>query len=136
MRRMLLNCLILLLSASISTSASAATHMYLEKDYQNVWCSLNNGVSEYMLPDKTRVDCVTKDYAIEFDFANKWAEAIGQALYYSVCLGKSAGVVLILEKPTKDNKYLNRLLSVAKLYNITVWSVTPEILLNKPICDN
>lgn len=24
------------------------------------------------------VDCLTNEYAIEFDFSNKWAEAIGQ----------------------------------------------------------
>ena len=36
-------------------SATSKTHKYYEKDYQNVWCQANGGVSEYILPDKTRV---------------------------------------------------------------------------------
>lgn len=124
MHKIFLLCVVLILSVS----KSLASHFYLEKEYQEAWCSLNGGVSEYILPDKTRVDCVTNDYAIEFDFANKWAESIGQALYYGISLGKSAAIVLILENPPRDKKYLNRLLSVAKLYNIKVWTVTPEIL--------
>jgi len=40
------------------------------------------GVIEYVLQDKTRVDCLTEEHAIEFDFANHWAESIDQALYY------------------------------------------------------
>lgn len=37
---------------------------------------------EYRLSDNTRVDCMTDTLAVEFDLANKWAECIGQALYY------------------------------------------------------
>lgn len=120
----------------LSPCLSFAAHLYPEKEYQKVWCTLNDGVSEYVLTDKARVDCVTKDYAIEFDFANKWAEAVGQSLYYGVSLGKQSGIVLILENSQRDKKYLNRLLSVAKLYNIKVWIITPEILVNRLNCDN
>ncbi len=105
-----------------------AAHSYLEKEYQNHWCQINSGVTEHILPDSTRVDCLTKDYAIEFDFASKWAESIGQALYYSHCTGKKAGVVLILENPQKDQKYLDRLNAVAKTYGITVWTIKPSDL--------
>lgn len=101
-------------------------HLYLEKDYQNVWCSSNHGTSEYRLYDGTRVDCVTNTHAIEFDFANKWAESIGQSLYYSKNLSKKAGVVLIMENPQKDLRYLKRLKQVASSYNITVWTITPD----------
>jgi len=51
---------------------------------------------------------VTKTHAIEFDFGNNWAEAIGQSAYYSIQTGKKAGVVLILET-IKDRKYWIRL---------------------------
>lgn len=56
-----------------------------ERDYQNEFCI--NGIKEYRLPDKTRVDCLTEEYAIEIDFAKsgKVFEGISQALYY-VCL--------------------------------------------------
>jgi hypothetical protein len=50
-----------------------------------------------VLPDGTRCDCVTETHAIEFDFGNKWAEAIGQSAYYSLLTDKKAGIVIILE---------------------------------------
>ena len=64
-------------------------------------------VSDKRFQDKTRVDCLTKDYAIEFDFAKKWAESAGQALYYGKMTGKKPAVVLILEAPS-DLKYVKR----------------------------
>ena len=54
-----------------------------EAYYVNQWCTSDFGRKEVVLWDMTRVDCLAKDFAIEFDFAKKWAEAIGQSLYYS-----------------------------------------------------
>lgn len=48
-----------------------------------------------VLQDGTRCDCITATHAIEFDFAHKWAEAIGQSLHYAGLTGKRAGIVLI-----------------------------------------
>ena len=56
----------------------------------------------------TRVDCLAKDYAIEFDFAKKWAESVGQSLYYSKMTGKAPAVVLILTNIT-DYRYVKRI---------------------------
>ena len=71
-------------------------------------------------------DCLTDTHAIEFDFGNKWAEAIGQALYYFIQTGKRAGVVLILKKQ-KDYKYWIRLNTIVEHYGlpIDVWKVRP-----------
>lgn len=35
------------------------------------------------LPDRTEVDCLDGDLAIEVDFSDQWATAIGQSLHYS-----------------------------------------------------
>lgn len=99
---------------------------YLEKEYQKVWCERFCGAQEVILPDKARVDCVTFEYAVEFDFAKKWAESIGQALYYSIILNKKPAVVLIIENDQRDLKYLNRLNKVANLYGITVFTMTQK----------
>lgn len=80
----------------------------VEMYYENEWCTTDFGRKEVILWDMTRVDCMTKDYAIEFDFAKKWAEAIGQSLYYSKLTGKSPAIVLILTSPT-DYRYVKRL---------------------------
>ena len=71
-------------------------------------CTSDFGRKEAILWDLTRVDCLTKDYAIEFDFAKKWAESIGQALYYSKMTGKAPAVVLILTAPD-DYRYVKRI---------------------------
>ncbi len=80
----------------------------VEMYYENEWCTPDFGRKEVILWDMTRVDCMTKDYAIEFDFAKKWAEAIGQSLYYSKLTGKSPAIVLILTSPT-DYRYVKRI---------------------------
>jgi len=57
-----------------------------------------NGILEYKLWDKTRVDILTKEYAYEVDWAPKWAEGIGQSLYYGIVTGKKPGLILLTKK--------------------------------------
>ena len=85
-----------------------AKRLHCEADYQQAWCGAQHGISEYQLQDLARVDCLTPQYAIEFDFANKWAESIGQSLYYGLKTNRTPAVVLIMEHPDKDQKYLDR----------------------------
>ena len=47
--------------------------------YQNYWCEKRGGISEYLLDDKSRVDCLLPDMAVEFDFARKRDELVGWA---------------------------------------------------------
>ncbi|BCS55152.1 hypothetical protein GSbR_19330 [Geobacter sp. SVR] len=110
----------------IGTGASQAAHLYPEKHYQKLWCDDHKGVLEFRLQDGARVDCLTDEYAVEFDFATKWAESIGQALYYAGMTGKRPGVVLIMERGDDDGRYLKRLQSVADQYGIQVWTTRPE----------
>jgi hypothetical protein len=76
---------------------------------------------EYRLFDRTRVDCLTDDYAIEVDFAKKWAEGIGQSLYYADVTRKTPAVGLIVGK--KDKRFLKRLKRIAKKYDIKVFVI-------------
>ncbi len=95
-----------------------------EKWYQEKWCTEQGGEIEVVLPDKTRCDCVTDTHAIEFDFGNGWAEAIGQSSYYSIQTKKKAGIVLILES-IKDRKYWIRLNTTIEYFNLPIdtWTV-------------
>lgn len=120
--------LVIILAYFLTAPIVFAAHIHLEKEYQAAWSKKNHGIMEYVLPDKTRVDCVTKEYAIEFDFAKKWEESIGQALYYGLITHKQPAVVLILEHPQSEQKYLIRLNKVAEKYGIKVWSITPDYL--------
>ena len=93
-----------------------------EKDYQKIFCKKHDGVMEHQLNDKTRVDCLTDEYAVEIDFAKKWAEGIGQSLYYSLQTGKKPAVGLIVDTKS-EARYLKRLKSVAKKYDIQVFVI-------------
>lgn len=107
MMKLILLCILLIPTLAYSAS---------EADHVKAWCP---GEIEYVLEDSTRVDCLTDEYAIEFDWDYKWAESIGQSLHYSLMTGKKAGVVLIID----DNSinYINRLLGVASQHGIRVW---------------
>lgn len=115
MKKFLLFLLIsIFLFSNIPTAKASKKHIHPEKDYQNQWCKIHHGTTEVILHDKTRVDCLTHTHAIEFDFAAKWAESIGQALYYAEVTNKKPGIVLIIEDKTKDNKYVKRANTIAK----------------------
>lgn len=103
-------------------------HKHNELAYQEVWCKAHQGITEYKNRDYTRVDCLTKDNAVEFDFAKKWAESVGQALHYQLMTGKRGKVVLILENPTDKSTYYKRVEALAKKYNFDVEAMTIEDL--------
>jgi len=107
------------------TCFAAKTHN--EKYYQQHWCLSQQGQTEYRLDDDTRVDCLTKTHAVEFDFAKKWAESIGQSLHYSRLTNKTAGIVLIV-KNHKDVKYVDHVSTIISHYGLPIklWIVQGE----------
>ena len=105
-------------------SLLVAKREHPEKWYQEQWRSAHDGQVEVTLPDGTRCDCVTDNHAIEFEFGNNWAEAIGQSAYYALQTGKKGGVVLILET-MKDKKFWIRLNTTIEHFNLPIdtWKV-------------
>ena len=95
-----------------------------EQYYQEVWCTKNNGIIEHVLPDRTRVDCLTETHAVEVDWAKKWYQAVGQSLYYSLQTGKRAGILLIVDDP-KERKYWIRMNSTIEHFKLPIdaWMV-------------
>ena len=114
---------IISLLALFLTMPVYAKKLHYESEYQNAWCSVQKGITEYELPDLTRVDCLTPKYAVEFDFGNKWAESIGQSLYYGLMTDRTPAVVLIMENPEREQKYLDRLNAVAEKHGIKVFTM-------------
>ena len=109
----------------IETSNNTSSNKKLtEKDYVNMYCT---GIKEYVLPDKTRVDCLTEEYAIEFDFAKKWAESIGQSLYYAKKTGKRPAVAIITNGEN-DLKYIQRIKDTDE--EITIFEIPANIIKN------
>ena len=104
---------------------SNANKKLTEKDYVNMYCT---GIKEYVLEDRTRVDCLTDEYAIEFDYAKKWAESIGQSLYYSKKTGKKPAVAIITNGEN-DLKYIQRIKETDE--KITIFEIPANIVKNK-----
>ena len=125
--------LLIISVVAIITEISFAKREHLEKWYQEKWCNSHDGTMEVVLEDGSRCDCLTSDYAVEFDFASKWAESIGQALLYSAYTGKRAGIVLIMENPEKDEIFINRINKVIESHDlpIKVWSIKSRRDLNE-----
>lgn len=70
--------------------------------------------------DGTRVDLLTDEYAIEVDWAAKWAEGIGQALYYAEITQKKPAVMLLI-RSAADDKYVYRCQTVCAKYGIRLF---------------
>lgn len=95
-----------------------------EKHYQTEFAKqFANAKLEIVAPDGTRCDILTDEYAIEVDFAKKWAEAVGQSLNYAFYFNKKAGIALIVDE--KTYKYYIRLNLIIERYKlpITVWKI-------------
>mgnify|MGYP007109928967 CR=1 FL=1 len=107
-----------------------AKHLHNEKEYQTHWCNARGGIMEYKLNDKTRVDCLLPTMAVEVDFAKKWAECIGQALYYGQKTKRTPACVLITENPEKDAKFVRRLrytvYNKKKIPEFKTFTITPD----------
>jgi len=100
------------------------TKKWHEADFVDAHCL---GEIEFVLSDRTRVDCLTDTHAIEYDWGKKWAESLGQALFYSAMTGKKAGIVLIVNPRTKDRylKRLNKAISDNNL-DVDVWTIKEQ----------
>ena len=97
-----------------------------EKHYQEKWCA-EMGQTNYPLPDKSRVDCLTETHAVEVNFADNYKQAIGQAIYNSRITGKKPGLLIIIEKDS-DYRYLPSLgadLRHVGVDDIKVWTIRP-----------
>ncbi len=123
--------LILLLLATLLSGK----HLHKERHYQDHFCKHLGGISEFRLADKTRVDCLLEKYAIEVDFASKWAESIGQSLYYAQQTSRKPAVLLIMEDIQRDQKYLRRLVDVSTLHHIDVWTIDSNLTITSHIME-
>ena len=88
--------------------------------------------TEVVLPDMTRADIVTDTFAIEVDFGDKWAESIGQSLYYAKQLDKKPGVLLVIDI-INDDRFVQRLMTVAAFHGIKVWVMDYSTLIYRRV---
>ena len=74
--------------------------------------------TEVRLWDGTRVDMLNDTYAIECDFSRKWAEAVGQSLYYAELTHRKPMIVLLVRDLRKEQAYVYRAQTVCARQDI------------------
>lgn len=94
-----------------------------ERYYAALMVEKYGGKPEVRLWDGTRVDLLTDTEAIEIDFARKWAEAIGQCLYYAEVTGKEPAIILLAGE--SDQRFVYRCQTVCAARSIKLY-VEPE----------
>ena len=105
-------CLFVFFNSLIAINAS-------ENEVNKLWCIKNNGEEQFRTKDRTFVDCITEDYAIEAEYDYNWKEAIGQSLHYAESTNKRAGILFI--KRAKSNKdYYGELMRVIEKFHLPI----------------
>lgn len=105
-----------------------AQELKSEDDYVRAWCPGNQDETvEHVLSDRTRIDCLAHDFlAIEFDWARKWYESMGQAMHYARMKNrqhntdKYQAVVALIVLKESDYKYVIRCLQTIAYYNLPI----------------
>ncbi len=110
-----------LMMASVGADATEGTTI-LQRD----WCREQSGITGVTVYKNTRCECLTDTHAVKFNQASHWAEAIGDALYYSAVTGRKAGIVLIMNADS-DRRYRHRLDDAINGNGlaIDVWEIMP-----------
>lgn len=116
---MFLVSLILFLPTVSHADRSSELYPVPDDFYKKKWCTDHRGATEVKTSDGTSADCITSTHVVEFQFAPKWTEAIGRALYYSLETGKKAGIVLII-KDEKGREDWNRLNSIIYHFKLPI----------------
>lgn len=115
---------LVIVCAFLFPSVVFAKRAHSEKWYIQQWCKPRRGVERAVLNDGTKCDCMTDEYVVEVEYANKWKNAIGKSLHYALQTGKRSMIVLITENPRGEIYYkqLKMLISYFSL-PIDTWQI-------------
>ena len=92
--------LVLFIVVLVVLSGVTAAFAKSENEYQATLCA-DFERSVFLQAYGTEVDCRSPDLAIELDFSQKWAEAIGQAMHYATALDTKIGIILVCKAGTE-----------------------------------
>lgn len=87
--------------------ADAAAAPPFERAFSDLWCEEEGGEAQARLADGSKVDCLTAEYAVEFD-TGKTGNAYrctGQAMYYAKVSGRKPLCILIQQEGISDTRF-------------------------------
>lgn len=115
----------LVLLLLLMPAQATAGNLFPKKHYQQAWCEAFKGKLDVAMKDGGTADCITEEYVAEIDFAPNWKEAVAQSVLYAIETDKKPAVVLIIENPEIELRYLEQLKKVTGHLDILMWWVSP-----------
>ena len=99
-----------------------------ENEISAVWCEKQGGESQKRMPNGTWADCVTAEFAVEFDFGRgmKPYECAGQAFRYADLSGKRPLCVLIMAADISARQFLRAIDKIASPVQVACVDETGE----------
>jgi hypothetical protein len=110
-----------LLLTIVLISATTAAQAETELDACRRLAAKYGAELEVVTKDGARCDMLTATEAIEVDWARKWAEGIGQSLYYATVLDRQPAVILLVTGES-DQRYVARCRVVCERYGIRLYT--------------
>ena len=116
-----MNKILLVFTAILLIGAEYPTETEWQNDPTN-WSRYVESIDdvEVRLSDGSRVDYLGPRDAIEIDWARKWAEGIGQAVFYAEMTDRRATLILLVRDWDRELKYVNRCLLAATDLDVRV----------------
>lgn len=83
---------------------------------------------EVPLPDGSRADALTEDFAVEVDWPEKWAEAPSQAVWYGMLTNKQPAVLLLLRGGATEKVHVARCAALCGRFHVELyfWRLDPN----------
>ena len=106
----------LTLAVALCLLATPSTLLASEKTHTANLAASYRCRMEVTLWDKTRCDLLADHWVGEVDYAEKWAEGIGQALYYGIVTNRRPFLFLLYQKG--QERFVYRAQTVCAKYNI------------------
>ena len=102
----------------------AASLAHSEKEHADALCAGFDAI-ELRNDDGTRTDCLNAQFAVEVDYTYKWAEGVGQALYYAELHQRTPGIIFVCHPETTDelcDKHVKRAIRSSRPTHPSPWS--------------
>lgn len=92
------------------------------------------GQVEFRTYDGARIDILTPAYAIEVDWAKKWAEGVGQAAYYGCAVSRKPVLILLIKNRKAEIQYISRAMVAGAYANVDIWlyDISSKQWINRP----
>ena len=123
-------CRAVYLSVGVPLALLIASATLTERFHADEIAAKLGGPTEVVLLDPSRVDVLTDQWAIEVDWAPKWAESIGQSLYYAQATDREPVAILLVGRSDSDSVYWLRAKAASASAGVHVWTynvVTGEL---------